>query len=81
MIEITRYEAEMLAKVLREAYKENGVDLWELEGSDGEALAQKIDNWNGIKICSRMDGKALASQSLLCWYFAHLINDQLQVGA
>lgn len=78
-IEMSEYEAEILTKILREAYKENGVEVWELEGPDGEALAQKIDDWNDMKICSRIDGKALVSQSLLCWYFSSLISSQ--VGA
>ena len=76
-IEMTEYEAEMLVQALRETYKENGVEFWELEGPAGEALAQKIDEWNGIKICSRLGGKALVSQSLLCWYFSHLISRQV----
>ena len=80
-IEMTEYEAEMLTKALREVYKENGVGFWELEGPDGEALARKIAEWRQRECDRRSDGTALVSQSLLCWYFAHLINNQIQVGA
>lgn len=80
VIELTAYEAQMLTQILREVYKQNGVETWELEGSEGEALAQKIDTWSGLT-CTRVDGKAMVSQSLLCWYFSHLISNQSQAGA
>lgn len=78
-IEMSEYEAELLTNALREVYKENGVEFWELEGPEGAAVARDIDDWNGAQICHRANGKILVRQSTLCWYFSHLIRNQ--VGA
>lgn len=80
-IEMSEYEAELLTNALREVYKDNGVSFWELKGLDGEVLAFKITKWSHFNLARRVDGVILVSQSFLCWYFSHLINEQLQVGA
>ncbi len=78
-LEMTEYEAEMLAKALREVYKEDGVEFWDLEGPNGEALANKINKWSKANLCRLSDGTLVVSQSLLCWYFSNLISRQVGV--
>jgi len=75
-IELSEYEVDMLVNALREVYKQNGVEFWELIGEEGECFANKIDEWAGWPACERRVSGTFVDQPTLCLYFACLICDQ-----
>lgn len=65
---MTDYEYYLTWQVLREVYKNDGVEDWLLQGPEGTELALKINQASGWQVCRpHPDGWAINHESLAHW--------------